>query len=147
MNTILKDILAVLAGVFLGAITVMGIQVLGHALYPLPEAIDPENVNSIAAHMNEISIGAMLFVLLAWFVGAGAGVLLSIKAAPVRKKCRGAGWFHSMAHGAPDPKHVAPSQMDDGGGPACGTFWQPSWCFWPWGRNPTKKKRSKFLRF
>lgn len=89
MNTILKDILAVLAGVFLGAITVMGIQVLGHALYPLPEAIDPENVNSIAAHMNEISLGAMLFVLLAWFVGAGAGVLLSIKAAPVRKKMSG----------------------------------------------------------
>ncbi len=89
MDTIIKDILAIMAGVFLGALTVMAIQMTGHHFYPLPDNIDPESVESITAHMTDVSIGAMLFVLLAWFLGAFTGVLLAIKAAPIRKKMAG----------------------------------------------------------
>jgi len=55
----------------------------------LPDHIAPENADSLAAHMSDISIGAMLFVLLAWFLGAFAGALLAIKTAPIRKKMAG----------------------------------------------------------
>ena len=89
MNTIIKDILAIMAGVFLGALTVMAIQMAGHHFYPLPDNIDPESVESITANMADISIGAMLFILLAWFLGAFTGALLAIKAAPIRKKMAG----------------------------------------------------------
>ena len=89
MNTIIKDILAIMAGVFLGALTVMAIQMAGHYFYPLPDNVDPENVESLATHMADISTGAMLFVLLAWFSGAFTGALLAIKAAPIRKKMAG----------------------------------------------------------
>lgn len=78
-----------MAGVFLGAIVVMGVQMTGHALFPAPIGMDIEDTDSIAAHMSDISIGAMLFVLLAWFLGAFSAVWLTIVSAPFHKKMAG----------------------------------------------------------
>jgi hypothetical protein len=89
LNTIFRDILAVMAGVFLGAIIVLGVQTLGHALFPTLEGMDTDQIQNIAAPMSGIPIGAMLFVLLAWFLGALSGVWLAIASAPFHKKLAG----------------------------------------------------------
>lgn len=74
-----RTILAVIVGVLLAGIVVGIVQSVGHAVYPLPEGLDPENPDDLKAAMLEgkIKTGAMLFVILAWGTGSFCGGLVA----------------------------------------------------------------------
>lgn len=79
-----RSIAAVLAGMVLGFVTIAGIEFLGRLLYPLPEGIDLQDPEQLAAVMAEAPTGALLLVLLAWFVGTFAGAALATRIARPR---------------------------------------------------------------
>jgi hypothetical protein len=72
-----RSILAVLAGVFLGVVVISTVQAIGHAVYPPPPDLDPTNVEAFKAAVANMPAGALIFVLLAWALGAFAGGGLS----------------------------------------------------------------------
>ena len=76
-----KNILGFIVG-FLVAGTVVGIvEGIGHAVYPPPAGMDPNDPESIRAYMAEIPFGAMLFVVGAWIIGTGAGAYAATRIA------------------------------------------------------------------
>lgn len=52
MNPIIRNILAVLAGVFIGGIVNMGIIILGPSLIAPPDGVNPADMESIKAHLH-----------------------------------------------------------------------------------------------
>ncbi|MBL7559681.1 hypothetical protein JAO71_07680 [Olleya sp. YSTF-M6] len=74
----LKNILATIVGFIVAAVTVYIFEtLLGHNLYPLPETIDPNNMESIKANMHLIPIGAKVFVVIAHFLGIITGMTIA----------------------------------------------------------------------
>lgn len=74
----LKNILATIVGFIVAAVTVYIIEtLLGHNLYPLPETINPNNMESIKANMHLIPIGAKVFVVIAHFIGIITGMTIA----------------------------------------------------------------------
>lgn len=69
----MRSVLAAFAGVVVGGLVVAIVEGTGHALFPLPDDIDPTNPESIQAAMDRIPLGSMLFVILAWAVGTVCG--------------------------------------------------------------------------
>ena len=71
-----RSILAVIAGVVFGGILVWAVEKIGHAVYPLPEGFDPTDMEQLKVIVQQLPVGALLFVLLAWAVGSlGGGAL------------------------------------------------------------------------
>ena len=73
----IRNILAVLVGIAVGGLTVGGVEMLGHRLFPPPEGLDPSNPESITAAIEQMPWVALLFVPLAWFVGTLVGTALA----------------------------------------------------------------------
>lgn len=73
MNPIVKNILAVIIGVFLGAIVNMGIIMLSGSIIPPPEGVDPANMESIKDNMHLYQPIHFLFPFLAHALGTLAG--------------------------------------------------------------------------
>jgi hypothetical protein len=51
----------------------LGIEVLGHRVYPFPAGLDPNDHQALASFMKTAPLGAWLFVLAAYAVGSFAG--------------------------------------------------------------------------
>lgn len=66
-----------LLGILLGAIvmwlTIFGLEFLGHALFPPPAGLDPQNPEHLARIIAEAPLGAMAMLVLAWTAGAFTG--------------------------------------------------------------------------
>ena len=69
----LRAILGILAGLVVGVITIMAIETLGHAMFPSPPGLNPNDPAQLAQMMDAIPVGAKLAVLLAWFLGVLVG--------------------------------------------------------------------------
>ena len=78
---------SVLAGLFVGVITVGIIEMVGHTIFPVVvplEDVKPEDVaKAIAKFMDELPLGAIIFVLIAWCAGAFLGSAMAAIAADV----------------------------------------------------------------
>ena len=85
MNPILRNILAVIAGVFAGGAVNMGLILLGASLLPPPAGVDVNDVASINAHIGEYSIAQLLSPFLAHALGTLAGAFVAAKLAASRK--------------------------------------------------------------
>lgn len=76
MNPILKNILALVAGIIIGSIVNIGIIMLGHALVPPPEGMNPMDLESLKEFMPLFTpahfIGPFLAHALGTLVGAFA---------------------------------------------------------------------------
>lgn len=81
----LRNILAVLAGVVLASSVVFGIESIGHLIYPLPEGLDSNDYEELKAYIPMMPFGAFLFILLAHSFGAFFGSFLSSKIAKSSK--------------------------------------------------------------
>ncbi len=82
MNPILRNILAVVAGVILGGVANMGIIELSGTLIPPPEGVNPNDLESIKAN---IHLYQPIHFLMPWlahamgaFVGAFVAALLAV---------------------------------------------------------------------
>lgn len=66
-----------LLGILLGAIvmwlTIFCLEFLGHALFPPPAGLDPQNPEHLKRIVAEAPIGAMVTLVLAWTAGAFTG--------------------------------------------------------------------------
>lgn len=67
---ILRNIVAVVAGMITGSVVIWLIELLGHSLYPPPEGVDPSDPESVRTIMETIQAGALWMLVLAYAVGA-----------------------------------------------------------------------------
>jgi hypothetical protein len=74
MNPIVKNILAVIIGIIVGMIVNMGLIMIGGALFPIPDGVDPMN-----AH--EWELKQFVFPFLAHALGTLAGAIATVKMA------------------------------------------------------------------
>ncbi|MBK9273744.1 MAG: hypothetical protein IPM49_04285 [Flavobacteriales bacterium] len=79
MNPVLRNILAVLAGLVVGGIVNMGLIMVGGAIMPPPPGVDVNDIASINAHIGEYSVAQMLVPLLAHALGALVGAFVAAR--------------------------------------------------------------------
>ncbi len=84
MNPILKNILAVLAGLIAGGLVNMGIIYAGGALLPPPPGVDVNDIVSINAHIGEYSVAQLMAPFLAHALGTLVGAFVAVKLAASR---------------------------------------------------------------
>ncbi len=72
MNSIVKNILAILAGIVVGMIVNMGLIMLGGALLPIPDGVN-------AMDANEWGLQQFIFPFLAHALGTLSGALVTAK--------------------------------------------------------------------
>lgn len=73
MNPILRNILAVLAGIFAGSIVNYGTIKFGAGFLPVPEGVDPTDFESIKANVDFYTSKDMILPILAHAVGSLTG--------------------------------------------------------------------------
>lgn len=81
MNPILRNILAVLAGLVLGSIANMALIQLGLHLFPFPEGFDMSNPESMSTHKHLIEPNQLLFPWLAHALGTLVGAAIAARLA------------------------------------------------------------------
>lgn len=70
-----RNILATLAGIVVAMLVVMAVELIGHGVYPPPGDLDINNAEQMRAYVAALPMGAMAFVVLAWWLGALIGGL------------------------------------------------------------------------
>ena len=83
LKIMIKNILAVILGLIIGNIAIMGLHYVGMFFYPLPEGTDMGDMNAIAEYIKIAPFGSLLFVMLAHIGGA---FLAGLSTALVSKK-------------------------------------------------------------
>lgn len=86
MNPILKNILAVVAGIVIGAAVNMLIISISGSLVPLPEGVDPNDMESIKANMHRYETMHFIMPFLAHALGTLVGAFVAAKIAANRKR-------------------------------------------------------------
>jgi hypothetical protein len=76
-----KNLLAVVAGVIVGGLMVAVMEIIGHSLFPPPPGLDASNPASLAKLMEQVPMGAKLSVVVAWAVGSLAAGFVAGKLA------------------------------------------------------------------
>ncbi|MEZ5924168.1 MAG: hypothetical protein R3D57_07265 [Hyphomicrobiaceae bacterium] len=69
----LRIILGIFAGFIAAAVIVLAIESLGHLIFPPPPGIDLANPEALASIIDQLPIGALVAVIIAWFAGAFGG--------------------------------------------------------------------------
>jgi hypothetical protein len=72
-----RNILGVIAGFFVGGIFVFLLEWIGHQVYPLPAGVDMTNTAAIVEYMKTAPLGAFLAVLVAQSAGSLFGGLIT----------------------------------------------------------------------
>ena len=86
MNPILKNILAVIAGLLIGSVVNMGIIMMSGSIIPPPEGADLTTVEGLKASMHLMEPKHFLFPFLAHALGTLAGAALTIVLAGTHKR-------------------------------------------------------------
>ena len=68
-----RTILGAVVGLVVAVITIMLVEFAGHQVYPPPEGLNPMVTEDMAKIMQTLPFGAMLFVVVAWVIGAFDG--------------------------------------------------------------------------
>ena len=68
-----RTIVGALAGLVVAFFTIMLVEMASHAVYPPPPGIDPNNTADMAKLIGMLPLGALLFVVAAWIIGAFDG--------------------------------------------------------------------------
>ncbi len=85
MNPIVKNILAVLAGIVVGSVVNMGIIALGSNVVSPPMGVDPNDTESIKKAIPLYEAKHYIFPFLAHAIGTLIGAFLAAKIAATRK--------------------------------------------------------------
>lgn len=79
MNSIVRNILVVILGLFVGSLINMSIIMKGTSLIPLPEGINPADMESIKAGMHLYEPKHFLIPFLAHAIGVLAGAFIAAR--------------------------------------------------------------------
>jgi hypothetical protein len=74
-----RAILAVVAGCVLSVLVVVGLEALGHLIYPPPEGVDGRDPAAVRAVVAQMPVGALVILVFAWILAAGLGAWLATK--------------------------------------------------------------------
>lgn len=85
MKPVIKNILAVFAGIFFGSLVNMGIIYAGMSLIPLPDGINVSDPESLKAGMHLMETRHFIVPFLAHAIGTFAGAALAAKLAANHK--------------------------------------------------------------
>lgn len=85
MNPIIRNILAVVAGVMLGGIANMGVIMLSGSIIPPPEGVNPADMESIKENMHLFQPIHFLMPFLAHAAGSFVGALVAALIAATHK--------------------------------------------------------------
>ncbi len=85
MNPLLKNILAILAGLVLGTVVNLGLIMIGSSIIPAPAGVDPMDIESIKANMDAFETKHLIFPFLAHALGTLAGAFAATKIAANNK--------------------------------------------------------------
>ena len=88
-----RSLLGVLTGAVVAVVVIMIVEGIGMWLYPLPAGVDPTDPAALAAAIPSLPLGAFLFVLASWVLGAGIGGIAALRVA------RGPGRWPGLAVG------------------------------------------------
>ena len=72
-----RTLLGAVVGLISAVITIMLIEFAGHQVYPPPPGLDPANTADMARMIVMQPLGALLFIAVAWVVGAFEGGLVA----------------------------------------------------------------------
>lgn len=86
MNPITRNILAVIAGVFVGGTINYGILMLGGSIIPWPEGVDPAVPETIKANIDQFETKNWIIPFLAHALGTLAGAFVTAKIAVIKKR-------------------------------------------------------------
>jgi pimeloyl-ACP methyl ester carboxylesterase len=86
----LRLIMAVIAGLVAGFVTVFVAESVGHQIYPPPPGADASSMEGIKRLIAEAPLGSLVAVLVAWGLGTFAAAAVALLAAQRR---RIAGWI------------------------------------------------------
>ncbi len=67
---LLRNILAIVAGVLLGGVAIMVVQMIGHQVYPVSAELDVNDKAAMRAFVAGLPVGALLFVIVAYAIGS-----------------------------------------------------------------------------
>ncbi len=73
MRSVVRTVLAVVAGSVVAGVVVAIIESFGHVIYPPPPGLDPSDREALRAAMENAPAGALVLVLIAWAGGTLAG--------------------------------------------------------------------------
>ncbi|MGB0983508.1 MAG: hypothetical protein ACPG19_05675 [Saprospiraceae bacterium] len=96
MSPVVRNVLAVLAGVAVGTIVNMGIIQLSGSIIPPPEGIDPSDMESIKANAHLLEAKHFIFPFLAHAMGTLIGAYTAVRFAANNHKNLAlgiGGWF------------------------------------------------------
>lgn len=68
-----RTILGAVVGLVVAVVTIMLVEFAGHQAYPPPAGLDPMVTEDMAKILQTLPVGAMLFVVAAWVIGAFDG--------------------------------------------------------------------------
>ena len=72
-----RTILGAVVGLVVAFLTIMLVELASHHVYPPPPGIDPGNTADMAKLIGMLPLGALLFVVAAWVIGAFDGGLVA----------------------------------------------------------------------
>lgn len=76
----MKNVLATIVGILVAGITVHIFEsLIGHNLFPLPEGVNPTDMEWIKNNMDKIPMGSKIFVVIAHFAGIIVGMFVAAK--------------------------------------------------------------------
>jgi hypothetical protein len=81
MNPIIRNILAVLAGLFIGGLVNLGIIIISPSLVPLPPGVDPNDLESIKSNIHLYEAKHFLMPFVAHALGTLVGAFIAVKLA------------------------------------------------------------------
>lgn len=96
MNPILKNVLAVLAGIIGGSAVNMGIIMFSGSIIPPPEGIDPTSMESLAENMHLFEAKHFIMPFMAHALGTLVGAMIAAAIAATHKMKLAVGlgiWF------------------------------------------------------
>ena len=71
-----RNIAAAVIAVIVAIVLVQSIEMLSHAIYPIPEDMDFSDSDKVRDFMSTLPVGAIVFIGIAWTVGAFGGTLV-----------------------------------------------------------------------
>jgi len=69
----MRKFLGVVVGIVVAMLTITLVEFVGHAVYPPPPGLDLTTPEAMATYVTALPVGAMLFIVAAWFLGALVG--------------------------------------------------------------------------
>lgn len=74
-----RNIGAGIAGIVIAGLLVWVVEMIGHTAHPMPEGLDYNDAEAMAAYIATLPVSALLSVVAAWFVGTLGGTFVGVR--------------------------------------------------------------------